>query len=844
MIDHSSKALTGLGISLEPLRAELSSVSSSPDSSCIPNNKLDAPGERGALPPLLLVPRFSGEPFRLEISSPRHPRGTGEIWPPESAIRQGGSHDLGPNLPIALLWSALARDPMPQWAWTTPEKESRTATPAEAIAGACAALVPSLLSGDVSPVLVIPNHIQMSKQQALIDACRQLGLHVKLLWRPVAAALSWCKQHADAVIEQHHNGDGSIGSLLSVHLGLDEFEIASLELVVQRSGDKRWLVPARRRPTVGALPSFGIDWLMETGLGAVNAAWHKLWMSNSIRDTALNRGLTLDDFLNRTRKSDWRQQTALNDWLPETNKSSSFDGWLRKNANALDTRRTLGVVVTGELAEVSFTRHVPLWLHVLQAQRVPATVSRVSVESLRSGLADHSTRSEPMIGGGAALHSSRLTSKEPSYLDTLPRIRTSTYIAGRPAWLDLLKPDDGWVDGGRTWQRSDPLRGLCIQEGRSELEVIVWHDEFPTVRKLKSSFKQPLTKDIPVRLEIAVEPAQGNARIEVIPLDPNCGLRQLRLEWSRMEDTKLVPDEFLGKLPTLFPPLLRRASCRAKWENAREAMRLYLSGGLYRSLSSVIATLQQRDEPDVSSADIEVRATAISSDGEPSELRSEILERFVSAALSRLLVATGKESEEVVRVLGYTSTGHPKFQEYLAARVRTGSYLERHELSACGWCLRESSDIAAFAALFAKLLRSYQNAMNNWLKAFAEMLRYREDATQDITSRLCEELTERILVIFREEHAKRSFKFLFRNSCLCIVYLLRRRAYDDDYLALGSPLHAVVRSAFIRARDDMAKKGIGGAIKLDRALQTMIDFIDCKGPPLLAAGTGFQELTE
>ena len=122
------------------------------------------------------------------------------------------------------------------------------------------------------------------------------------------------------------------------------------------------------------------------------------------------------------------------------------------------------------------------------------------------------------------------------------------------------------------------------------------------------------------------------------------------------------------------------------------------------------------------------------------------------------------------------------------------------------------------------------------------MLRYREDATRDMSSQLCEELTERILIVFDEEHANRNFKFLFRNSCLCIVYLLRRRAYDDDYLPPGSPLNDKVRTAFVLAKNDMRKGGIGGAIRLDRALQTMIDYIDRKGPPLLAADTGFQEM--
>jgi hypothetical protein len=144
-------------------------------------------------------------------------------------------------------------------------------------------------------------------------------------------------------------------------------------------------------------------------------------------------------------------------------------------------------------------------------------------------------------------------------------------------------------------------------------------------------------------------------------------------------------------------------------------------------------------------------------------------------------------------------------------------------------------------------LQGQPKSVNVWLQAFAGMLRHREDATRYIASPICEELTSYILAVFERKRLDHNANYIFRYSSLCIVYLLRRRAYDDDYLPPGSPLNTQVREAFERAIADVRAgrmKAIGGAIRLDRVLQTMIDYVDRKGTPGLTWDDGLQALTE
>ncbi len=823
--EHNSSRIAG--ISIEPLQVACVSRSLASKDSVVRVEKVDTP-------PCILLPRFAREPLRLQQSGPQHPRGSGDVWPPEANLSDDISQS--PVVPLGLVWSALSRDARTPWSWTTPEDETQSATAAELIATAAAGVMPQ--ESVSAPVLVIPNDLKMSRQQDILDACAELDLRVKLLWRPIAAALPWCKQHAEAVLKRHPGIVGSVGLLLVLHLGLDQFELTPLELVAHKVGRQRKLLPARRRPKVAALPSVGIDWLMSWGGSSVAVDWHRLWTTNEIKHRLQKPQTSLEQFLNRMPNASWRTQGA-SAWLPVLPTRDNLDDWLRRHHEARSDAQVLGVVVTGELATCLFSPTIPLWRHVLSTLG-NGDIQRLLVDEL---IGDDG-HSKSLLADGALTYAAMLANDEIPYLDTLPRLRTVTYLNGRPDWIDLLKEDDGWVDGGRTWQRPEPLRGLCIQEGRFELEVIVWHDEFETIRTLKREFREPVASDVAVQLEVAIEPAQGNARIDVVPTDTTSSLSTMRLEWNRMIPDTRTPAEFLGTLPTLFPPLLRRAGSSNRWRSARTEMEAYCRSMSYGTLARVVACLQQREGLQPKVADYEANATAISSDGEPGGSQPEVLDHFVEVVLSRLSeIKTGKERKELVRALAYSASAADGVQHFLASRLLNSLDLEQHELAACGWCLRDPEHIALFAERLLRVLRSSPTAINNWLKAFAEILRYRDEATRDMKNQLCEELTQRISETFKAENARRNFQMLFRNSCLCIVYLLRRRAFDDGYLAIGSQLQESIRLAFIDARDDLKRsRGIGGAINLPNLLQTMIDYVDRKGPPLLATGTGFQDL--
>ena len=95
--------LVGVGVSLEALRANVALAEHGLDGGAI----RAAPLPNCPIPPAVLLPRVSGEPLRIDLMSPPHPRGTGDAWPPESVLR---TNDGGGRLPLAFVWPALLQD--------------------------------------------------------------------------------------------------------------------------------------------------------------------------------------------------------------------------------------------------------------------------------------------------------------------------------------------------------------------------------------------------------------------------------------------------------------------------------------------------------------------------------------------------------------------------------------------------------------------------------------------------------------------------------------------------------------------------------------------------------------
>ena len=692
------------------------------------------------IPPSVLLPRLAGEPLRLDSVFPPHPRGLGDFWPLESKLTAG---EQGARFPLAYALQEFAANVEEQpWTWTTPEGELKQLRSSEAVAAAFAAATADLSSGLGPYTLVIPNHLRMLRQQELVDACRNFGRDVKLLWRPVAGALVWCSQFGKDLLRDDSPDVVSAGTLLCIHLGIDGFELATVELVVKLFDGKQSLLPARRRPPTAFKPflSEGLELLHRladadsTELQATPIAkWRKLWggpwaIEAVEKLTSGDGGAipteSIHDHFRRLKHSNSDDSWRNTVWAGDRISTASFEQvWNDRFAaiqEEISKHRIVGAVITGELASL------PVSQGRMRAQTILSDL-RLSLDPDRILTGDEATSQHSLLADGAALYSALLAEGQPTYLDTLPRIQLAAYITGTPGWIPLLNEADAYVDGGKVWHRPTPVSGLRALSGSDHLEVTLSHEEFSTARRISTQFPKKLTSDVPIKLSVSVEPAQGNASVEIVPDQPALfGSRRLFLEWRKMEVLPEKPDEWLAdNLPTLFPALLKRASSPSLWEHAASAMSRYCEATGFEipdPLEVKKLLLKKQDQWFTPKANEEAKPTAVDSDGLPGSGNMSQVDEFVSRAVKKLKNLRTPVNFDLVRAIAYTSTANADFSRYLGECLQHhGSSLLLHELAACGWCLRDPSLIGLFATKFENCLQVDMSGRNNWLKAFGEI---------------------------------------------------------------------------------------------------------------------------
>ncbi|MBU6172877.1 MAG: hypothetical protein KGQ60_03690, partial [Planctomycetes bacterium] len=528
----------------------------------------DILGGINSFPNSILLPRFPREPFRFDMGIEPHPRGSGLNWPPESMV----SREYGKGrLPLGIVMNAIELGETVTWT----HDDTHHFYPAEALAGAIADNQPAN-EIDQQLILVIPNHWTETTQQRMLDAFEKYNLKCKLLWRPVSSALEWSTHFSKQLEFLFDDIRVNQGKLLCIHIGYDSIEITELDLVIRshhKADSESILLPARRRPNkTERMPSFGYRWAirsligeMEQILGKANQVdrfawmWNRLWCSQALKEIA-----------NRPQST---QSQALFPFEQDVCAVEQCDleevqQYLRRRKMALQTDYT-GLVITGAFANKKFHDKQLVWQWLTQTLGIRSQLILVEGYDTEPGL----------LARGALGFEYRYQAELPTYLDTLPLLQMVIAENGEPKWIDLLEPEHKWVDGGRLWRRPEKIRNLSISAHSVDLKLAIAHEEFAHVREVITDLPAVSNKIEKVSLSVEMIPAQGKAKIEIIPdREEYFEGKHIFVDWRKMsnfQDEHGSPTDkqgYLNALPRIFPELLPRIQSASKWNTARSQM--------------------------------------------------------------------------------------------------------------------------------------------------------------------------------------------------------------------------------------------------------------------------------
>jgi len=782
------------------------------------------------------------------------PRGTGLPWPPSARTDpENGTA----RLPSPIAWLGLEQDDR-EWSWRPdPIKPARTLRSSEALAS----LVDSALRfhgnsdsrlGD-SVALVVPNSLTLDQQERLLRAMKLRGMGgAMLLWRPVAAVLSWLEHHqAKLTLESKKQGE-SVGYVLALHLGLESFEADLLEIVSWWDKGVQWFLPARSLPRIPTLYELGLRAVETAVMGQKSGgqfdSWYLMWSTSWLADTLVKRSTSSEWIVQEiTRSQQACSLTRLRESLGGKMKRPSrkdlamgvergLDPWCQYVRSVIGDHRLRGVVVTGELCQLQSNSGS------LVDRLVESTAKGSPSECL---LVDHDTPiGASLLAQGAATFLDRHLKNLPTYLDTLPAIETLVMTKkGEPHWQDLVDRSDPYVLGGRTQKFIPADLNLSVRGEEKYLNLTVAQEGHDTVREVRRDFQQSIKSDTDVRLQVEIVAGQGNPRVEVLPDDSAVFDHQsLYLDWNRAKDTGRTRAQAADDIPRIYPPLQPRVSSVSRWSGVSWLMASVVNDFNQRRYGATSDQLEQlkdilrEKDPDHAGKKEPQHATTVDSEGNLAlhATSKAVFEQFIAALDERF--ATGRTEppkELLLRVLGYCSAQSPRMMEYmrtqLSALHRMNAAMLTAALVAYGNCLRDPQDIGRFAQAMAK----NSQPSSDWMRALYRILCYRQEAAEVIPSAICEQITRACFERIREQIDQEGrASIIYRHGSMCIAYLLRRRRFEDGYMDPKGKLACDIKAFFERTIKGMASRQIeclGGFVGLPDVTRLIIKYIDRQG---------------
>jgi hypothetical protein len=305
-----------------------------------------------------------------------------------------------------------------------------------------------------------------------------------------------------------------------------------------------------------------------------------------------------------------------------------------------------------------------------------------------------------LLARGALGFEYRYQAELPTYLDTLPLLQMVVSENGEPKWIDLLEPEHKWVDGGRLWRRPETIRNLSISAHSVDLKLAIAHEEFDHVREVITDLPSKSNQTEKVSLSVEMAPAQGKARIEIIPdREKYFEGKRVFVDWRKMDnflDERGNPTDkqgYLNALPRIFPELLPRIQSSSKWNAAEFQMNSVLEmmrrNESKRSVDRALVRLREQLR-DKDQSKYPQDATAFDSDGQCSSYFD--LDQFMDVAWPYY---KSQSPEAFVRAIAYTHVDHKDFHEHLLAQIQVSSVREDC-IVAAGKCFRDPNHIAAF----------------------------------------------------------------------------------------------------------------------------------------------------
>jgi len=791
----------------------------------------------------------------------------GYAWPPEARFEPDNGLR---RLPISIAWHLLIAASDRRILWRAGEGESIP------LANVIADHVMSFLPEGIHDiVLAIPNDLHEFGQQALISALKRRGCKPTLLWRPVAAAISWCNRlpavEANAMIEKDD-------SLIVIHLGADNFEFVPLKLrKIERNGIK-YVVPLRTRPRqrksyggifvlssaaevlieklcgnkdyVAIWQAFALFpelWKMAKGETEYNENNERFIQTKKIWERWKPHKYLYDALQDAQLKSEWLEELIskcsdidLSKTLPEEKNLTEYVRESIQSALKQCHGDVVGAIITGDLEYLPANGSQSL-KHIIFEELEEIGLEYINLSEPAGNYIFYPEKTNiDLIAEGCLIYYDRISKNLPTYFDTLPKLDMRARVLGKTQWCSLV--EDDVIEGGETYKNPSPPK-FAVKPGQKEIEFFLMREDSDKIRKLPFSLLHPAPSQIGLNLKVQMRPAQGFASVEVIPSEAKVfGAEHLYLDWSRMEPSKL-PKEGIG-----LPPTFRVKTHPNVYFAVKSKLEDYLQTNINdHNYGQVI--LQLKDEISRARSVLwdngdNTGYRIVNENGNlPGGIDTTLLSNVISKVdneignfLARQM--TGRNSQNfkyLIQISTWLFAGAPENCCVYLRRMLKSKDVNApvNVVHGAGRSFFQNENIKLFFDIAVDRIKDNSLGTNNWVLAISRILQHRDDAPKCLKRDQALFLAKFACDRMNSQLRQCNIKQIFKNSAHLFLFLLRWRTIGDFLVEgkeyeLGQQAKSILENA----------AELTGNIQIEGILKEIAKYIEYEGDTII---TGFSE---
>jgi len=789
----------------------------------------------------------------------------GYNWPPEARF----DPDKGlRRLPISIAWHLLVAVSDRRILWRAGESIP--------LANIIADHVMSFLPEGIRDiVLAIPNDLHEFGQQALISALKRRDCKPTLLWRPVAAAISWCNRlpavEAKTMIEKDD-------SLIVIHLGADNFEFVPLRLrKIERNGIK-YVVPlrtrARQRKSYGGIfvLSSAAEVLIEKLCG--NKDYAAIWQAFALfpelwkmakGETEYNEN---NERFIQTKKTwnRWKPHEYLYDALQDAQLKSEWLEELIAKCSDIDLSKTLpeekslteyvresvqgalkqchgdvvGAIITGDLEHLPANGSQSL-KHIIFEELEKIGLEYINLSEPAGNYIFYPEKTNiDLIAEGCLIYRDRISKNLPTYFDTLPKLDMRARVRGKHEWRSLVESDV--IEGGKTYENPSPPK-FAVNPGQHEIEFFLRREDSDDFRKLPFALPGPTPSPIDLDLKVKMRPAQGFASVEVIPSESKAfGSEHLYLDWSRMEPSEL-PKEGIG-----LPPTFRVKTHPNIYDAVKSKLEDYLQTNINDNNYSQIA-VQLKNEISQPRSVLwrngdNTGYRIVNENGNlPGGIDTTLLSNVINKIdneiehflACQMIERNSVDFKYLVQISTWLFAGTPKnCYAYLRQMLKSKDInAPVNVVHGAGRSFFQQEDIKLFFDVTVDRIKDNSLKTNNWVLAISRILQHRDNAPECLSRDQALFLAKFACDRMNSQLRQGNIKQIFKNSAHLFLYLLRWRTIGD-FLVEGKEyeLGQQVKNILENAAE------LTGDIKIEGILKEIAKYIEYEGDTIIS---GFPE---